>query len=190
MIGLILFFGSLSGAAGGIGRRVAGGLIEDLTHVKTGDQGIRLLFAATLSLAMVFAVLAGGTVFEWWHLLIMIPLNWIGTTLGNLDGIGMGRNGHTWSRDFLALTAVSIAGCVLPAAAMWWLGYSAWYWVFLGGIFTGTVYEIGYRICPFNPGHGYSRPEWPTGFNCATALGECFYGFLKGVGMFLAVLLS
>lgn len=187
---LTMMTGFLAGICGAAGRRVAGGLIEDLTHVKTGDQGIRLLFAATLGLAMLLASLAGGEHVQWWHLLVLIPLNWIGTTLGNLDSIGMGRSGHTWLRDFLFLTIVATAGCVLPAAAMWWLGYSAWYWVFLGGIFTGVVYEIGYRICPLVPGHGYSRPSWPTGFNCATALGECFYGFLKAIGMFLAVFLG
>ena len=188
---LSIVLGFASGVLGAIGRRVAGGLIEDITHKKTGDQGIRLFFALTLSVTMVLAyVITMNPVFVWWQLLALVPLNWVGTTLGNLDSIGMGRSGHTWLRDYLGITAVAIAGCVLPAVALWWWGYTAWYWCFLGGVFTGWLYELGYRICPFNPGHGYSRPDWPTGFNCATALAECFYGFAKAVGIFLAVLLS
>lgn len=167
----------------GFGRRIAGGGFQGMTGIDIGDLPVRLFFGLTVALS---ALLVG--VPFWWSM-AMIPITWIGTTTGNFDGLSMGRAERSYLRDFAGMTAHGILSVIAPCIWAWYLGYAIWP-IALSGLLIAPCYEAGYRLCPFVPGHAYSRPNWPAGFQAATEWGEIFWGGLVGVGTVLAVLLA
>lgn len=187
--GLIL---SISGAMGAMGRRIAGGLFEQWTGFKWG-QPTRLFFGFMLALA---AFISGA---PFWTAMILVPLVWVGTTLGLFGGLGMGRAGipvhpsltsRRYLRDFGAMTLHGTLSIILPSIWAWYFGYAILP-VVISGVIIGFCYEAAYRIIGINPPpHAFTKEAWPRGYNHSPDFGELVWGAARGIGMSLSVLMG
>jgi hypothetical protein len=173
----------LSAILGGLGRRVAGGAIGQWFDVDVGDLPPRIFFAVTVAAGAALGWAAGGVVHEWWHLLALVPLVWVGTTLGNGEAMDMGRDQGGFWRDFVAMTLVGLAGTILPTAAAWWEGY-AWVWMLLGGITAAPAYSLGWILM------GHRNMALPLGIQGGSEAGEVMFGAGKAMGACLCVYMT
>lgn len=186
----ITFSAIVSFLLGAFGRRICGGLFETWANVKWG-QPTRLFFGLTLALG---AFISGAPL---WVSAILIPLVWVGTTLGLFGGLGMGRAGKdenpnllskVYLRDFGAMTLHGTLSIILPAIWAWYFGYNVLP-IVLSGLLIGFCYELGYRIVGINPRpEPFNKPGWPNGFNGSPEWGELIWGGVRGLGVSLAVL--
>jgi hypothetical protein len=116
---------------------VAGGAFQQWSGIDVGDLPARLFFGLTVGVA---ALLAGAV---WWVALALIPAIWVGTTVGNFGGIGMGRSGNPYWRDFGGLTLHGLLGVAAPALLVWWVGHF-WPALLLAGLSIAPLYTAGW----------------------------------------------
>lgn len=140
---------------------------------------VRIFFAVTLALA----AFLGGSV--WWVALVMIPVNFIGTTTGNFNSLAMGRGGNPYWKDFIGM---SIHGFLSsgPPAIVFALLHGAWFPALIGGLVISPLYTAGWAITGLPPG----KQHWPKGMQQGSEIAELLWGGAMGVGLFLSAFWS
>jgi len=159
----------------GLGRRVAGGAVQQWTGWDTGDVPVRAFFGFTCGLVG----LAAGLV--WWQALILWLAAFLTCSIGMFGGIAMGRSGNPWWRDALGLEAHAWLGWGAILAAAWWLG-DAWWWLAGGVASIALVYELGWIISG-----KAGKLSWPPGFRGGSEIAEFLWGVALGAGIMGAV---
>lgn len=151
---------------GALGRRVAGGLFQDLTHINTGDMPVRAFYGLMLGAV---AYLGG---FELWSLAIAAAV-FVGSCLGSPE---------------VAHGLPSKLGYVLSALTGLWnyasvigVAYFAHHYAGMGVIAAGSL-SAALLVALF---YGHNT-NGPVGFRGWTELWECAWGALMGVSVFLA----
>lgn len=165
---------------GAVGRRVCGGLYNSITGKRSpgGDLPVRIFFAATLALSAYL----GGV--GWLPALVLIPLNWVGTTTGLFDSLAMGRGGRPYWKDFLGMTLHGVISALLPAILFYFTGTLRSAEVaFLGGLLISPCYSLGWSLTGL---HG--RKGWPKGMQQGTEVAELLWGAVMGVTHFVAAM--
>ncbi len=155
-----------------LGRRVCGGLYNSITGKRSpgGDLPVRIFFAATLAAAAWF----GGL---WWvWTLVLIPLNFIGTTTGLFDALAMGHGGNSLAKDFINMTAHGVLSSVPPAIFLLVCGVWPALIVFAGGLVISPCYMLGWSITGLN-----GRKSWPKGMQQGTEIAELLWGGCMGL---------
>jgi hypothetical protein len=156
---------------GAIGRRIAGGLLNQLAgdvdgvSRVMGDTPARAIYAAVLGLC----ALMGGA--AWWIALAMIPAVWVGTTTGNFESMAMGRAQTTFRHDFLGMSAHGALAGVLPVGVAVW-GGCGWSAVWIGAtcLACAPLYALGWFAAEkigtqAVPAAGVPRRSGLVGFN-------------------------
>lgn len=178
---LILLFSVISFVLGGLGRRVAGGVLNQwaaaLGLIRSdgrvfGDFPARAVFGLTIAVG----AWLGSAV--WWHGLALIVTTFIGCTIGNFGGLGMGRGSDPYWEDFGAMEMHGLGGVVLSAFGAGLLGYH-WHLFLAAGLLCAPAYEAGYRIV------GPSRSWLPVGFKEGPEVGEFVWGGIMALAAFL-----
>ena len=169
---------------GALGRRIAGGLWNSIFGRPSpgGDMPVRLIFAAALSLAAYL----GGV--RWFVALILVPLNYIGTTTGNFDSLAMGRGGRPYWKDFLGMTLHGLLSALAPAVlflVVAWPHPWAALVVIAAGLAISPCYTIGWAVCGL---HG--RSAWIKGCQQGPEIAELLWGGVMGAAAFIAAELS
>lgn len=178
----------LSFLLGGLGRRIAGGALNQWAGLPggvngrvMGDTPARLIYAALIAVCASLA-LAPPLVNP-----VLLVAVWIGSTTGNFNSIGMGRGGHSFLRDWwgmtahgaicatIVLAALSIfTTTVAPLPAYWWLAP-------LGFYYAAPAYELGWAITG-----RYGNSRLPRGLQTGSDLAELIWGGLCGLCVFNA----
>jgi len=178
MTSILLLVSALLGA---VGRRVCGGLYNSITGKRSpgGDLPVRIFFAITLAASAYM----GGII--WWAALVLIPLNWVGTTTGLFDALAMGRGGNGYWKDFLWMTLHGVLSSGLPAILFYVVG-GLWpaLIAFSGGLVISPCYTVGWCMTGL-----YGRRDWPKGMQQGTEVAELLWGAAMGGTHFLAALL-
>ena len=177
----------LSFLLGGLGRRIAGGALNQWAGLPggvngrvMGDTPARLIYAALIAICASLA-LAPPLV----NPVILVAV-WIGSTTGNFDSIGMGRGGHPFWRDYLGMTAhgaicaaillvsLAVLGRFIPLPSWWWLAGAGFY-------YAASAYELGWIVT----GRTGNR-RLPVGLQTGSDLAEFIWGGLCGLCTFNA----
>ena len=170
---------------GGLGRRVAGGSLNEWFHVDVGDLPVRLFYGAMLGLA----ALMGGA--AWWVALAMILAGWSGQAIGgNFESLAMGREGHSRLHDWLGMSAHGAISAVAPTALVLYAG-GIWWMTAVGFLSAALCYEIGWFVAEKTGnqvvmGKPMVYPWFPPGLQGGTQLAEVFWGAACGAGVFLS----
>jgi hypothetical protein len=115
--------------AGGLGRRIVGGLGSQWLGVDLGDTPVRAFWAALLAGV---SVLAGAPLLFACAVLIGI---FAGSTVGMWGGFSIGHSpGRNTGTDILLMTAHGLAGTIVVACAAYWFGLSWWPLVAAGAL--------------------------------------------------------
>lgn len=180
----------LSAISGGIGRRIAGGVLNEWAGLAgginarvMGDTPARLIYGASLAMA----AFVGGA--GWWLALATVLTVWVGTTTGNFGSISMGRApGHSIVADWFGMMAHAALSAVTPALTF---GVAAYFghapalaWLTFAWICTlsaSPAYDFGWRLSGLA-----TNSRFPLGFRNGWTIGEFIWGGACGVGMFLA----
>ena len=192
---------------GALGRRVAGGLIQDWTGVNTGDHPVRVFFGAMIALS---AWLGGASP---WMAVAILAGTWAGSTTGNNGGMAMGRGDHTFASDFarMSLHGLAIAVPVAFAAMVYGAVQYRTIMVFdqvplvlcIACLACAPCYAAGWWIAEltgnqprdmrsFPDGHIPTSDEmngtrtFPLGFRGGSELGETIWGAAMGLGAYLS----
>lgn len=177
-------------ALGGLGRRVAGGVMGQWFNWDTGALISRNFYGLTLALA----ALAGGVV--WWQAAIIVPCTYIGCTVPNkftfpdswgiapIGGIGLGRQpgGNFW-RDAAGLLVHGLAGTGLAAIGAWWLGFILWPLLVASGASIVGAYLIGWAVTG-----QLGRYDFPLGFRDGAEVGEFLWGGTVAAAFFVTAM--
>lgn len=178
---LIVLFSVIAFDLGGFGRRVAGGVLNQwaaaLGLIRAdgrifGDFPARAIFGLTVAIG----AWLGGAV--WWHGLALAVTTFIGCTVGNFGGLGMGRGSDPYWQDFGAMELHGLGGTVLSAFAAGALGYWHWGFFLVAGILCAPSYEAGYRTVD-------AGRQWlPIGFQEGPEVGEFVWGGVMALAAF------
>ncbi|HEV7216849.1 MAG TPA: hypothetical protein VGP33_17215 [Chloroflexota bacterium] len=163
---------------GGLGRRVAGGVLGQWFNYDSGALISRGFYGLTVALA----ALLGGAI--WWHSLLVIPAIYVGCTWPNnmtfpawtgiapVGGIGLGRQaGGSFWRDAAGLEVHGVIGTALVALGAFFAGYVAWWLMVIAGLLIVPLYLAGWQIT--------GRPvnlRYPLGMQVGSEWGEALWG--------------
>ena len=179
---MIVLLGFLSLILGGLGRRIAGGVLNQwFTPIGgrvMGDTPARLLYGAMVALPLCPAF----THAPWWVPLATIPSVWVGTTTGNWRSMAMGHASTSLMHDLLGMSAHAALSAILPVAIA---AYVVHWYALIALVFimmAAPLYWLGWEISPSPTGN----PKLPLGFRGGSELGEFFWGAATGLGLFLA----
>jgi hypothetical protein len=177
---MIILFGLLAFILGALGRRAAGGLVQDLTGKDIGDLPVRLFYGLTVALA----ALMGGSML--WVPVLMLPAVFVGTTTGNFDSMSMGHGTYTKWHDYLGMTCHGFLSALLPALVTLLAGHVLGaIGVFLAITLLATPsYLVGWSL--YTP---TSNASWPLGFRPPTPLAEFLWGGLTSLSVYIAFVL-
>lgn len=189
---VIILLSLIAFLLGAVGRRIAGGVLNQWAH-KTdgvsrvmGDTPARLIYGAALGLA----ALMGGAV--WWVALVMVPAVWVGTTTGNFNGMAMGRAEFSYWHDFAGMTVHGALAAGFPVALTVYAG-AVWgsIWIAATCLACAPLYTVAWATAEHLgtqavPASGVPRRHLLLGFNGGSELGEAFWGGACGIGTFLA----
>jgi len=171
----------LAALLGAVGRRVCGGLYNSITGKRSpgGDTPVRIFFAATLALSAYL----GGV--GWLPALVLIPLNFIGTTTGLFNSLAMGRGGRPYWKDFLGMTLHGVISSAPPAVLFFFTGHDLWapFVALLGGLMISPCYSLGWSLTGLR-----GRLDWPKGMQQGTEVAELLWGAVMGVAHFVAAM--
>lgn len=169
---LILLFSVISFVLGGLGRRAAGGLLNQVAAAAGwirsdgrvfGDFPARAIFGLTVAIG---AWLGG---MAWWQGLAFVATTFLGCAVGNFEGLGMGRGSDPYWRSFGAMELHGLGGTVLSAFVAGALGYWHWGLLLVAGLLCAPSYESGYQAVE-------SGRRLPIGFREGPEVGEFIWG--------------
>jgi hypothetical protein len=161
----------------GIGFRIRGGLWNTVIvqYIPWGSTTARLVAWATPT-AVLGTLWYGLT---WYYMPILILAVWLGCLLPWFGSLDMGRNQHSWGRDFAVISLRGVAwtlpasvvflfvGALLPACGL-----------LLCGAAMGIWYEAGWRT-----------PSMIPQFQQGSELGELYFGLMFGLTLALLALM-
>lgn len=175
---MIALFSLASFTLGALGRRVAGGVLNQWFSLNIGDTPARLFYGLTVAVA----ALAGGL--GWLVAGLLIPAVWVGTTTGNFAALAMGTDGSSLAEDWEGMSLHGFLSAVLPSLVVFFGDHDnsiGGLLVLLGVTFLASPsYYLGWRIA----GHG--APWLPTGLKGGTEVAEALWGGLTALSVFLA----
>lgn len=176
---------------GGLGRRIAGGALNQWAGLPggvngrvMGDTPARFIYAGLIAAC---ALLAGGS----WKFVPAIVLGtWAGSTTGNFNSIGMGRGGNTLAHDYWGMTAHGTICAALILLALFatlfcptvvmprLMGLAAY-----GFMLAPEAYMLAWIIT------GRTGRKWlPVGLRTGSDLAELIWGGFCGLGVYAAFL--
>jgi len=202
--GIIVALGVLAFIMGGLGRRIAGGVLNQWKSPSTngagvavmGDTPARLIYSASVSLAVILSAVVVPTTLMFWCLAAcMLPAVFVGTTTGNNNSLSMGTaDDYTFKHDFLGMLVHGIESAVLPGMVVLlaFIPASIREAVILSAILEASIavgcplaYYVGWRIAGLK-GASYM----PLGLKGGTEIGEALWGGLTALSAFLVFTLG
>lgn len=177
---------------GGLGRRVAGGVLGQWFSYDSGALMSRGFYGFTVALA----ALLGGAI--WWHSVLIIPAIYVGCTWPNemtfpswtgikpIGGIGLGRQpGGSFWRDAIGLEVHGIIGTALVVIGAFFAGYLLWWAPLLAGLLIVPLYLIGWSMTGASVNSRY-----PFGFQLGSEWGEFLWGGTVAGSVFVTAMLN
>lgn len=161
----------------GLGRRVAGGAVEQWSGRDVGDYPVRAFFGLTLA----FSVWLGNWTLPWWVVLLVIPSVFFSCSIPNFEGIALGRGaatgGTSWREDALGLWWHGLIGMAIPAVVVGLCAHGSNWWLFIvAGLLIVPAYEAGWKL--WDKRFLYYMPE---GLKGGSEAGELFWGACCGL---------
>lgn len=196
--------GVLAFILGALGRRIAGGVLNQWASPSTngagttvmGDTPARLIYSVNVSLAVILSavVVHHMSIPNSLAALAMVLAVFVGTTTGNDNSLSMGTAGYTFKHDFLGMLVHGIESAILPGAVIglatrFCLGEGLSQVFTIAAIAATTiavgcpvVYYVGWRIAGLK-GASYM----PLGLKGGTEIGEALWGGLTALTVFTAM---
>ena len=175
----------LSFALGGIGRRIAGGAVNEWFHRDVGDHPVRLFYGLTVA----FSALMGGA--AWPVAALTIPAVWLGTVTGNFRSLSMGHGEYSFQHDFWGMTAhgaLSTAPCLLAwYAGLGWLAVAL---IAAGCLAAAPCYILGWWTAIRIGSQDAGVTAMPPGLRGGTQLAEVLWGGIHAATIFLAFIMG
>lgn len=184
---MIFVFVPVALIMGAIGRRIAGGILNQWaglaggnTSRVMGDNPARLIFSVLVALSG----LLGGA--PWLLALLLVPAVFVGTTTGNFNSMAMGRGSYSFAHDFWGMSAHAALSAITPTLLVVAFGLqfydTPFSWWAVGGftLIASPLYCIGWIISGKT-----GNLSLPIGFRGGSELGEAFWGASCALGAFL-----
>ena len=158
--------------------RVRGGWIGNLPFGATVARWIWAVGTSIPFVTMTFSL----DVFSWWLVGLPVAL-WLGTIMGWQGSLDLGRNEHTYWRDFAVMTARGLLWTMPSALFLSWVFWSSVAWwvswpLFVTGAACALLYELAWHM----------PKTWRSPFAAGPEMGEWFFGAAMGLALALVLM--